>query len=58
MSTNLMVSIKVKNYGPADASMQPQATRTTRLCMFLTLDFIDGLDSQKGSAEEREQGTH
>ena len=58
MSTNLMVSIKAKNYGPANASMQPQAARTTRLCMCFTPDFIDGLDSQKGSAEEREQGTH
>ena len=58
MSPNLMVGIKVKNYGPADASMQPQAARTTGLCKFLTLDCIDGLDSQKGSAEEREQGTH
>ncbi len=58
MSPNLMVSIKLENYGPADAGMQPQAARTTRLCKFLTLACIDGLDSQKGSAEEREQGTH
>ena len=55
MSPNLMVGIKVKNNGPADAGMQSQTVRTTRSCMFLTLD---GLDSQKSSAEEREQGTH
>jgi hypothetical protein len=57
-SPNLMVGIKVKNNGPADAGMQSQAVRITRFCNLLTLDGIDGLDSQKGSAEEREQGTH
>ena len=53
-----MVGIKVKNNGPADAGMQSQAVRITRFCNLLTIDGIDGLDSQKGSAEEREQGTH
>jgi hypothetical protein len=28
MSSNLMVGVKVKNYGPADAGMQPQTDVT------------------------------
>jgi hypothetical protein len=60
MSSNLMVGVKVKNYGPADAGMQPQTNRfgITRSFMLLTPDCSDGIDSQKGSAEEREQGTY
>jgi hypothetical protein len=55
MSPNLMVGIKIKNYGPADAGMQPQTARAARS---RTRNTFNGLDSQKGSAEEREQGTH
>ena len=60
MSPNLMVGIKGKNNGPADAGMQPQTDRfgITRSFMLLTPDCSDGIDSQKGSAEEREQGTY
>ena len=59
-SPNLMVGIKVKNYGPADVGMQPQTDwfGITRSFMLLTPDCSDGIDSQKGSAEEREQGTY
>jgi hypothetical protein len=55
MSPNLMVGIKGKNDGPADSGMQPQTERTTRSFKFLPLN---GFNSQKCSAEEREQGTN
>ena len=55
MSPNLVVGIKGKNDGPADSGMQPQTARSTRSYIFLPLN---GFNSQKRSAEEREQGTN